>query len=63
MNKWVPFEQRLPTRSDANDKGEIELAETNGGRRVGQWDWIPPGRPNAATLWRANGFSAWSKLT
>lgn len=63
MTRWVPFAERLPTRSDANEKGEVELAETDGARRFGLWDWITPNRPNAAALWRANGFSAWRKLT
>jgi hypothetical protein len=61
MSKWVRFADRLPTRNDANDKGEVELAEDNGSRRLGLWDWIPPMKPDAVQLWYANGFVAWRK--
>ena len=61
MNKWISFDQRLPTRKDANAKGEVELCESNGSRRIGMWDWITPNRDDAVDLWHINGFAAWRK--
>jgi len=62
MSQWISFRDRLPTHEDANEKGEVELAETNGQRRRGLWDWIPPNHPQAKDLWRVNGFAAWRRI-
>lgn len=47
---------------DADAKGNVELCEVNGTRRVGMWDWIPPLRHDALELWHVNGFRAWRRL-
>lgn len=62
MNQWIKFADRLPTQADANEKGEIDLAETNGQHRRGLWNWIPPLRKDAVYMWHNNGFVAWRKL-
>ena len=58
---WTPFQTRLPTKTDADHAGQVRLLEQNGRERFGLWDWIPPGTPDAAKRWRANGFTAWRK--
>ena len=60
---WIAFSDRLPTVNDANRQGEVELAESNGSRRRGIWNWIPSNRSDAVALWKANGFVAWRRVS
>ena len=62
MSQWISFRDRLPTSDDADENGQVELAETNGSRRRGLWNWIPPSHLDARQLWHCNGFAAWRRL-
>lgn len=62
MSQWIKFSDRLPAEADANEKGEVDLAEDNGEHRRGLWNWISPCRKDAVATWRANGFMAWRRL-
>lgn len=60
--RWINFSDRLPTRNDADEFGNVELLETNGSSRDGLWDWIRPDRRDAVDVWHANGFAAWRRI-
>jgi hypothetical protein len=56
-DRWINFSDRMPSRSDADERGYVELLETNGSSREGMWDWV-----RSEAHWYANGFAAWRRI-
>lgn len=53
---WTKFSDRLPSKADANESGDVLALESNGRSRPVMWDWV-----HSDESWKANGFVAWKR--
>ncbi len=56
-DRWINFSDRMPSKADADERGYIELLETNSSSRESMWNWV-----HTADHWHTNGFAAWRRI-